>query len=183
MQNITITDLKQIDNLVAEHLGYLKYTWEEECSQYNVGAQWNYGGEYYYVTMYSWVPENLYNRTEEEWLANYYYKKEEEKELADYYPSLEDFIHSQNMYGAPPFSLDWETIQTLIDSLTPSCHITFSANRWSTECTIKNLYDDNNIVNVSTGDLSTEYKIKSLPLAISLAFLKLKDIRIILNLT
>ena len=50
----------QQNDLVSEQvMGWQLYHWEEECSQFTPGAQWQYGSDYYALQCSLWAPKAL----------------------------------------------------------------------------------------------------------------------------
>ncbi|MBE9038480.1 hypothetical protein [aff. Roholtiella sp. LEGE 12411] len=77
--------------LVAQTLGCKETGFEQECSQFTPGAQWQYGGDYHAVKIQLFAPDD--NATDEDfdaecWFDNYGY--------------------------VPDFSTDWSHTQLLL---------------------------------------------------------------------
>jgi hypothetical protein len=100
-----LTTLKQLDELVAEQLGYCKYEWMEECSSCTPDAIWVDGGEYYAIKCSVWIPE---------WLYKLYGTQEWEEK----YDSIElmEYLNNTN-YHYCQYSNNILSVQELINHL------------------------------------------------------------------
>lgn len=181
---ITITNLRDLDKLIAQRLGYVEYIWEEECSQYSSGANWVNGSDYFALTCSTYIPKELYDKTDEEWEADYQQDKST-------YSSLEDYI-SSTCYCLPYFSTSYEAMEEVLNYLNEQdLHIELIRTKGCSICLLSKssqLYPDPNymdsFITIQLGkSINPTYnKHQSLPLAVSLAFLKYKNISINLQL-
>ncbi|MBW4557122.1 MAG: hypothetical protein KME59_14470 [Trichormus sp. ATA11-4-KO1] len=73
---VAINSFPELNVLVAQSLGWEKTEFEEECSQFTPGAQWQYGGDYHAVKVEFFVPPDSAIDDEfdgESWFDNYGY--------------------------------------------------------------------------------------------------------------
>ena len=191
----TITNLRELDELVAQQLGYVKYTWEKECSKFTPGASWVNGSEYYAVTCSTYIPKELYDKTDEEWEADYennlvnkpysgYYSP------TGYYSSLNNFITSTD-YEIPYFSSDYSAMEEVLNYFSiDKIRVNISKDQQLTKVELAFInslgYYPNNTSDYTircgnVGNRSScqaDCTINSLPLAISLLLLKYKNINV-----
>ncbi len=96
MKIIQAKSLQEIDELIAQQLGWVKSSFEEECSQFTPGAQWNYGTDGYTITVELLFPREVVEAgTFEEWTDNHYHWCAENG-------------------GAPRFSSNWDDTELLL---------------------------------------------------------------------
>lgn len=179
---ITIIDLKELDELVAKELGYVKYSWKEECSSLTPNANWVYGGDYYAVDYTTWVPQKWYDKTEEDW------------ELEGHI-NLEDYICNNEYSFTPKYSSSYAQMEEILNYFkNNSIRVDISSDKYLTKIDLieenesgyygANTYD----YSVECGNKSNrspyqpDSNINSLPLAMCLAFLKYKNIEVTLKL-
>lgn len=166
MNKIIIENLTQLDALVAEQLGYIKYSWEEEC-YYSTGITTNP------ETINACIKPEVYNRTEEEWEADY--NSSVDNIYYGYY-SLKHYIEVNDFYTPPEFSTSYKAMEEIVDYLIENnVSLELYKNKDFSSVTIYT-YGPNYEVR------SENYKLNSLPLTLCLTFLAYKNIEIELNL-
>lgn len=173
MKTIQVKSFQEIDALIAQQLGWVKSSFEEECSQFTPGAQWNYGTDWYTIKVELLFPTEVVEEgLEEEWIDNHYHWCAENG-------------------GAPLFSSNWDDTEVLLQEC--DCPkgsakgnrcgklVEWSRNSEITSCSIKQI--DNTTKAPLIAYTGSPFGIpKSMPLATSLAWLLWHNIKIEFNL-
>ncbi|MDF5718388.1 MAG: hypothetical protein PUP93_32110 [Rhizonema sp. NSF051] len=160
MEILQIKSLREIDELVALKLGWIESSYECECSQFTVGAQWNYGSETYTIEIKHLFPREIVEAGEEEEWADahlHWYEKNG---------------------GTTQFSSYWDDTELLLKEC-DRCGLIIELTRDNkiTSCSIKR----GSKTVKSTTHTGSPYNIPQsgcLPLAISIAWLLWHDIEI-----
>ncbi len=160
MRILTVQSFQEIDELIAQQLGWVKSSFESECSQFTPGAQWNYGTDWYTINIeLLFPPEVVEALGEQEWTDNHYQWCAENG-------------------GAPRFSSNWDDTELLLQEC-DSCGllVEWSRNSEITICSIKQI--DNTTTAPLIAYTGSPFGIpKSMPLATSLAWLLWHNIKI-----
>ncbi len=149
-----INSYQELNVLVAQSLGWEKTEYEEECSQFASGAQWQYGGDYHAVKVRFFAPDD--NATNEDFDAECWFDD----------------------YGyVPDFSTDWSHTQLLLNECDRrNIVVNWGRNRDYISCA----FDDSKNPAVTTVlDRDTS---SSMALVTVLAWLKFQDYKIELNI-
>lgn len=160
IDEIRITSLSQIDELIARSQGFTEAEWDEECSSVTPGARWNYGPDYYSVTIKALMPPDV--DPDEDWL----------------------YEHGAWVYengGAPFYSSCWEDTELLIMEIEDKGYW-LEIQRYKEDCSC-GIYSKTAPSSFSVAYTGANHGIpKSMPLAVCFAWLHHLGYRPILEL-